>query len=357
MLDFSKAFDKVPHKRLLLKVRKLGINGQLLEWIKEWLKDRKQRVILNGKVSKWLPVLSGVPQGSVLGPLLFLIYVNDIDDCVSSKISKFADDTKLYDLVHSDSDNHIQRDIDNLSKWAQKWQMKFNASKCKVLHFGSNNSRLDYSIEGNRLENSVEERDLGVIINESLKSDSQVNQVAVKAHRILGMIYRTIENKTKDIILPLYLALVRPHLEYCVQAWSPHYFKDINKIEKVQKRAVNMIKDIRSIDYTGKLRELNLFSMSRRRMRGDMIEVYKILSGKEKIDKFSLFNIVDSPIYLRGHKYKIQKNCVRTDIRRNFFTHRIVNLWNSLPNSVVECSSLDKFKSSLDKYFNSLEIV
>jgi len=357
MLDFSKAFDKVPHKRLLLKVRNLGIKGPLLEWIRDWLKDRKQRVILNGKISKWLPVLSGVPQGSVLGPLLFLIYVNDIDDCVTSKISKFADDTKLYDLVHGDSDNHIQRDIDSLSKWAHKWQMKFNASKCKVLHFGSHNSRLDYSLDGNRLENSVEERDLGVIINQNLKSDSQVNQVAVKAHRILGMIYRTIENKTKDIILPLYLSLVRPHLEYCVQAWSPHYYKDINKIEKVQKRAVNMIKDIRSIDYTGKLRELNLFSMSRRRMRGDMIEVYKILSGKEKIDKSNLFNIVDSPIYLRGHKYKIQKKCVRTDIRRNFFTHRIVNLWNSLPNSVVECSSLDKFKSSLDKYFNSLQIV
>lgn len=148
-LDFSKAFDKVPHTRLMHKAAQCGIKGLVLNWLKNWLSDRKQCVMLNGFKSNWKPVKSGVPQGSVLGPILFLIYINDLDKGIASKISKFADDTKLAGVV-SDTKGAItiQRDLERLSGWASKWQMEFNSKKCKVIHTGSKNDNFTYCMNG-----------------------------------------------------------------------------------------------------------------------------------------------------------------------------------------------------------------
>ena len=136
-LDFSKAFDKVPLGRLMVKLRRLGVRGNCADWISSWLHDRSQRVAVNGNFSSWKEVTSGVPQGSVLGPLLFLIFINDIDSSLTSCISKFADDTKLYRKISNlDDALLLQKDLDKLFSWSQTWQMSFNADKCKVLHFG-----------------------------------------------------------------------------------------------------------------------------------------------------------------------------------------------------------------------------
>ena len=234
-LNFAKAFDKVPHHRLGIKLKSLGITGNVFNWIKDWLSNRQQRVVVNGVESTWSPVTSGVPQGSVLGPLLFLIYINDIDQGVTSMISKFADDTKVGRTILDKNDIvDLQNDLRLLGKWADKWQMKFNADKCKVIHFGGGTTS-EYVMDSQTLENIDEEKDLGVLIHKSLKSENQCQAAASRANRILGMLKRNITSRNKEVILPLYRTLVRPHLEYGVQFWNPYLVKDIKLLENVQR--------------------------------------------------------------------------------------------------------------------------
>ena len=162
-LDFQKAFDKVPHVRLLAKLEAVGIKGKLLGWIKEWLTGRKQRVVINGMASDWEEVLSGIPQGSILGPLLFIIFINDLELGINSTILKFADDTKLFGKAGNTQDvEKLRKDLSELHLWSEKWQMKFNIDKCKVMHIGFNNGEVDYEIAGKKLEKVNEERDLGL---------------------------------------------------------------------------------------------------------------------------------------------------------------------------------------------------
>jgi len=221
-LDFAKAFDKVPHQRLLYKLEKYGVGGKLLQWIKMWLTGRSQRVCLEGMASEWVEVISGVPQGSVLGPLLFLIYINDLDEGIKSLILKFADDTKIFRKIVSDEDSRqLQNDLDLLLQWAEDWQMTFNIEKCKVMHIGNQNlSSVCYYMNGCKLAECQEEKDLGVLVSNNLKVGPQCNQAFQKANRILGLLKRMIDNKTSHIMLSLYKSLVRPHVEYCVSAWS-----------------------------------------------------------------------------------------------------------------------------------------
>ena len=194
-LDFAKAFDKVPHQRLLAKLKAAGIEGRVAGWIEAWLSDRQQRVVLNGAASQWQRVMSGVPQGSVLGPTLFLVFINDIDcvvDCVAAKLSKFADDSKLFRCVNSDVDKEaLQRDINALLQWSEDWQMAFNSDKCKVVHFGRSNPQFVYTMGGDApggtvLEHSKEEKDLGVLTHDSLKPTSQCAKAVKKANQVLG---------------------------------------------------------------------------------------------------------------------------------------------------------------------------
>ena len=232
-LDFAKAFDKVPHKRLLSKLKSHGIDGQIHRWIKAWLQNRQQRVTLNGKFSEWKEVKSGVPQGSVLGPLLFLIFINDLDEGVISSICKFADDTKCGGAVNSDEEvETLRNDLRKLCEWADTWQMKFNVDKCVVMHFGSNNKKHDYIMNEKKLKKSTSERDLGVIICNTGKPSKQCITAASKANCTLGLIKRNIKSRDKDVIIRLYKTLVRPKLEYCVQVWNPFLKKTLKFLKK-----------------------------------------------------------------------------------------------------------------------------
>ena len=148
-MDFSKAFDKVPHGRLVQKIKSHGIRGELARWIQNWLGHRRQRVVVEGWFSEWRSVTSGLLQGSVLGPLLFVIYINDLEENIAGLISKFADDTKIAGVADSDEDcQRIQQDIDRLENWVEKWQIEFNPDKCEVMHFGRSNSGGSYKING-----------------------------------------------------------------------------------------------------------------------------------------------------------------------------------------------------------------
>ena len=275
-LDFQKAFDKVPHQRLLLKLKAHGIGDSITDWIEQWLTDRRQRVVVDGEVSNWKSVLRGVPQGSVLGPILFLIYINDLDDSITSNVLKFADDTKLFRKVNTDGDKqHLQNDLDRLVKWSEKWQMLFNFGKCKCLHTGHGNLNVNYKMGDTVLGTTVKEKELGVTISADMKFSEQCGIAASKGNQIFGFIRRNITYKGKKLIIPLYKAIVRPHLEYCIQAWRPYRKKDIDTLERIQRRATKMIPELRDLSYEERLKECGLTTLETRRLRGDQIEVLR----------------------------------------------------------------------------------
>ena len=175
----------------------------MLQWIKEWLNERKQRVIINGATSDFVNVTSGVPQGSVLGPILFLCYVNDLDADIVNIIKKFADDTKISGPADTvENCQSLQTDLNKISEWAKKWGMDFNLNKCNSLHIGCKNVNFTYIMDGVSLEKVSNQKDLGVVVNNKLKLDSQCIAASKTAKKILGFISRSFEYKSKDIVLP-----------------------------------------------------------------------------------------------------------------------------------------------------------
>ena len=204
-------------------------------WIAAWLRDRQQRVVVNGEMSEWTTVTSGVPQGSIMGPLLFLIYINDLDTDMQSKVLKFADDTKLCHRANGDEDNRVlQKDLDLATNWTKRWQMEFNVKKCKIMHIGPTNQQAVYTMGIHKLDKVEEEKDLGVNIHSSLSVSHNRAKAVSKGQQIAGFVYITISHKSIETVVLLYKALLRPHLEYCAQVWAPYLRKDIDALERVQ---------------------------------------------------------------------------------------------------------------------------
>ncbi|KAF7254056.1 RNA-directed DNA polymerase from mobile element jockey [Varanus komodoensis] len=237
-LDFSKAFDKVPHDILVEKLRSFGIHQSIVQWIRAWLTDRKQKVTISGESSGWWPVTSGVLQGSVLGLILFNLFINDMEEGVNSLLIKFADDTKTGAVATTEEQVlQIQKDLDRLWKWAGDNRMAFNVDKRKVLILRHWNSCHKYRLGDKWLESSTCERDLGVLVDCRLNMSQQCDAVVKRANATLGCIARSVASRSREVVLPLYMTLVRPQLRYCAQFWAPHYRKDIarNAVEENKK--------------------------------------------------------------------------------------------------------------------------
>ena len=317
---------------------------------------------VNTENSIWHPVLSGIPQGSVLGPILFVIYINTLPTVASvgTEIVLFADDTKAYRMINNQEDcEQLQEDIDAMFEWTENSLLKFHPDKCAQMRLGkSKESKHTYVMGPQKqpLKNSSCEKDIGVFVDEELSFDEHIANKVNKANSVMGMIRRTFDYLDKTIFLLLYKALVRPHIEYANQVWAPALKKHKLMIENVQRRATKQLQGFKDLSYEDRLKELNLPTLTYRRHRGDMIEMFKILTKKydEKVCDF--VPLANTSTYnIRGHKYKVEKRRSKTKLKQNSFINRSVDLWNSLPDYVVSAETVKSFEARLDKHWSNAD--
>lgn len=365
-LDFSKAFDLVSHEALLYKLERYGFNGTILLWIKAFLLDRKQRVVIGEFASDWSDVKSGVPQGSVLGPLLFILFVNDIPEILHHISKLFADDCKLLAIVKNCLDRKLlQDDLDKIVKWSQEWRMLFNLLKCKVMHLNKSgkNKQTDSvytmcNLDGSRhlLDKTTSERDLGIQITDNMKWGEQAKIAAIRANSVLGSLKRCFKVWTALTVKTLYCALVRPHLEYAVSAWNPYRKGDIKILEQVQRRATKLVPELKDLHYEERLRKIGITSLAERRERGDVIQYFKIESGLNRVKWYhqnnyaNSINVTGPASDIRGFKHRRTRQFTKCVQRDNFLSNRVVPLWNKLPPYVVASKNTNDFKNSYDNY-------
>lgn len=352
-LDFRKAFDSVSHSILLSKLQSMGITSQLLNWFRAYLKNRTQLVSVNGQLSGLLPVTSGVPQGSILGPLLFLIYINDLPGSVHfSRPFLFADDTKCLSSVSADLSSDLQLDLDSLSQWSIANCMSFNEVKSVVLRFPHGSPSPTYLINGKEIPVAVSNRDLGVLLSCDLSWSAHIRLISSKAYKMLGLIRRTFSS---SISVPvrrlLYLTLVRSRLMYCSVVWRPHLRKDIVLLERVQRRATKFILNDFHSDYKTRLTSLGLLPLSMVLELNDIVFFLKSLqSPSASFDILDYVSFSTSSSTRSASKLKLRHSFSAKNSSCHFYFNRLPRVWNRLP-PVDPDLSLSSAISQIKRFF------
>ena len=344
IMDFSKAFDKVDHHKLIHKLKHMGIDNKVTNWIQSFLRNRSQQVQVEGKQSEKLPVLSGVPQGSVLGPCLFLAYINDLPDSIRSRARLFADDTIVYLSIKSHSSpQQLQKDLKMLEEWEKEWSMEFNPDKCEVLriHRKKNPIIHPYTLHNTQLKSAEHSKYLGINISNKLDWNHHIDKMTAKANNSLRFIKRNIKTSRRGVKESAYKTYVRPQLEYCSTVWHPWQKHLTNKIEQVQRSAARYV--LNDYNYTSSVTEmLNILGWStleNRRNRTTLIMLYKIIHSNVIVDHNHL-----QPT--RNNNYLIPYS--RTQYHLNSFFPRAIRLWNRLPSIVQQSPSLPVYIGRLE---------
>ena len=372
ILDFSKAFDTVPHKKLLHKLNSYGITGQVHTWLSNFLMNRTMRVVLEGETSEEVKVESGVPQGTVLGPILFLCHINDLPLSVSSQVRLFADDCLLYRTIDSVQDHlALQKDLNNLEIWAKNWGMKFNAKKCYILRVRDKHQFLFYKLDNSILQIVPSNPYLGLEISNDLKWHKHINNITSKASRTLGFLQRNLRHCPKECRKTAYLSLIRSTLEYGSVVWDSQYKMDIDKLERIQHRAARFIcQDFKSMEtgcVSGMLKDLKLPSLEERRKHLRLTFMYKVVEGlvpamphnqffqpkskgkrqikAKKFENCVTNNVIDRSATCNSRPFLVPNS--HTEQYRNSFFVRTTEEWNHLEDSVVTANSVDIFKKRI----------
>ena len=349
-IDFNKAFDSVVHSKLLQKLIAYGVGGNLLHWLTSFLTNRTQCVKVGFSNSDFIPVVSGVPQGSVLGPLLFLIYINDLVDVFGSglTVKLFADDVKIYTIIGDIiSFEMLQTGLDALSGWSSKWQLKVSINKCTTLHIGRNNAMHEYAIDGVVLPNVRVVKDLGVLVDSKLSFSAHIAQTTTKAHQRASLIIRCFKSRDAHLLFRAFSVYVRPIVEYCSPVWSPVYKSDIVRLEAVQRRFTKRLKYCSCLSYAQRLIYLKTETLELRRLKQDLITIYKIFHNDIELNINDFFELSQHGI-TRGHNFKLVKPVTNNNAREFSFACRRINCWNSLPNCAVSCRTIGTFKTALN---------
>ena len=355
--DFQKAFDTVPHKNLLEVLSYYGVDGVILKWVEDFLSDRSMMVCINGTTSSKHGVKSGVPQGSVLGPLLFIIYINLlIEKCNDNKIYLYADDLKIFEEITSEEQMEIlQNKLNKIYDWTCYALLRLHPEKCVTMRITSQRVQTNlsdgfYNLDQRKLKIVEIEKDLGVHIDNKLTFEEHINLIVKKANSLLGMIRRSFVHLDATMFKQLYVSIVRPHLEYAAPVWNPHVKKMIILLENVQRRATKLLTSLKDLPYKDRLKKMNLPTLQYRRYRGDMIEVYKMTHGISDVQNILKLR-ADNQINREStaHPFSIVKEKFKKDIRKFFFKERVTDQWNNLPLNVVTAPTLNTFKNRLDK--------
>lgn len=348
-LDFAKAFDKVSHRLLLLKLRNLGLDTNTLKWIENFLTNRRQFVVANEASSSFEPVLSGVPQGTVLGPLLFLIYINDLPNCISSPVHLFADDCVLFREIITINDTHaLQDDINAISSWCDKWQMTLNVDKCKSMRIcrGATNP-FSYHLNGTPLQSVSSYKYLGLHITSDLSWKVHIEFIVNKANRMLGYLKRNFHSAPSSVKLHFYKSIVRSQLEYASSIWDPSTETLTHLLEMVQNNSARFINSNyhRTTSVTTMKHNLGLPLLSSRRKIARLCLFHKVFFHSTLRDC-----LITSPPYVSSRLDHTRKVGVISCITKAFFNSFIPRTskdWNHLPRDIVEINDVNLFRSAL----------
>ena len=351
-LDFSKAFDKVDHSILMQKVKQFGIQGKIYTWLENFLSNRYQQVIVDGILSNKEQVISGVPQGTVLGPLLFLIYINDLEPELKKSILRiFADDSKIVKPISNQNDHdELQTELNIAMKWADRNNMELNHKKFQLMQYGKDEHlKTPYETGHEIIDSDSDIKDLGVYLSADLTWETQVTEAIKKGRQFLGWILRSFASRDTEVILFLYKTYVLPRLEYASLLWSPYQQKNKIKIEAIQRKATAKIDELKNYNYHQRLRKLKLFSLQRRRERFTAIYMYKLSMGLVP-NNLNLNFYTTRRGELKCHAPRLNaQNTHHSTVRHNYFTSTGPSLFNQLPAKLKDANTLDIFKCQLDK--------
>lgn len=350
-IDFMKAFDLVSVRKLLHKLSFLGINGLLLSCIESFLTCRTQCVRVGTSFSENMPLFSGVPQGSVLGPLLFLIFINDLPGVLEHNCTKlFADDLKSYSVTDYRLDSSkIQTCLDSIVKWSKLWQLQLSVPKCGSILLQTRQIYTDchsLNIDDVLLPVLSNVKDLGVIIDSRLSFDEHISGIVSRAKQRSYLIFKSFRTRDIFLLICAYKTYILPILDYCSNIWNPYKLGDIDRLEKIQKHFTKRLIGLWTTPYKERLAICGLTSLEHRRLSSDVVLCFKIIHNLIALD-FNTFFEYDVNNRTRGHNYKLLVPKWKNQTRHNFFSVRIVPVWNSLPFKIVNCTTVKQFKSCL----------